>query len=424
MLVFWLLAALMTTLALAFVLVPLLRQRASAGPGALEANLAVLRGQRHEIEADVANGVLPESERDEALNELVERARDDLASPEPAPAPHSSRPWIAVAAVTVAIPALAFGLYAWLGAPDALVPPERAHEAGKLDDLQIEAMVENLARKVRQRPDDARGWSLLARSLAAMGRYDEAAEAYGHLNELAPNEPSILADYADVLGMAQGRSLAGRPYELVKKALAIDPHHRKALALAGTAAMDAGDYAGALGYWQTLATTSEPGSQDEQDVLALLDELRQKAAAAGKPLPAAGRAAHASPPAQVAKAPSAPKATSAQALTGSVSIAPAMAAKMNPSDTLFVFARAENGPRMPLAVVRTSAASLPLKFSLDDSMAMAPTARLSGASAVRIEARISRSGNALPQSGDLVGSSMVVKPDAHGVNIVIDKVVP
>ncbi|MFZ3322532.1 MAG: c-type cytochrome biogenesis protein CcmI [Usitatibacter sp.] len=430
MLDFWLLAALMTTLALAFVLVPLLRQRSSAGPGALEANLAVLRGQRHEIEADVANGVLPESERDEALNELVERARDDLASPEPAPAPHSSRPWIAVAAVAVAIPALAFGLYAWLGAPGALVPPERAHEAGKLDDLQIEAMVENLARKVRQRPDDARGWSLLARSLAAMGRYDEAAEAYAHLDELAPNEPSILADYADVLGMAQGRSLAGRPYDLVKKALAIDPHHRKALALAGTAAMDAGDYAGALGYWQTLATTTEPGSQDEQDVLALLDELRQKAAAAGKPLPAASHVARPSPPvakapsATVTKAPSAPEAKSAQALTGSVSIASAMAAKMNPSDTLFVFARAENGPRMPLAVVRTSAASLPLKFSLDDSMAMAPTARLSGASAVRIEARISRSGNALPQSGDLVGSSAVVKPDAHGVNIVIDKVVP
>jgi cytochrome c-type biogenesis protein CcmH len=424
MVVFWLLAALMTALALAFVLVPLLRRRASMGPGALEANLAVLRGQRHEIEADVANGVLPESERDEALNELVERARDDLVSHEPAPAPHSSRPWIAAATVAVAIPALAFGIYAWLGAPGALTPPERAHEAGKLDDLQIAAMVENLARKVRQHPDDARGWSLLARSLAAMGRYDEAAEAYGHLNELAPDEPSILADYADVLGMAQGRSLAGRPYELVKKALAIDPHHRKALALAGTAAMDAGDYASALGYWQTLATTTEPGSQDEQDVLALLDELRQKAAAAGKPLPAAGPVARSSPPAKVATAPSAPGATSAQALTGSVIIAPAMAAKMNPSDTLFVFARAENGPRMPLAVVRTSAASLPLKFSLDDSMAMAPTARLSGASAVRIEARISRSGNALPQSGDLVGSSAVVKPDARDVNIVIDKVVP
>ncbi|HLX24097.1 MAG TPA: c-type cytochrome biogenesis protein CcmI [Usitatibacter sp.] len=413
MVVFWLLAVLMTAIALAFVVVPLLRGRSVAGPGALAANLAVLRGQRHEIEADVANGALPESERDAAMNELVERARDDLASQEPPPLPRASRPWIAVAAVAVAVPAIAFGLYAWLGTPGALAPPERTHEAGKLDDLQIEAMVENLARKVRERPDDARGWALLARSMAALGRYDESAQAYEHLSQLVPGDASVLADYADALGMAQGRSLAGKPYELAKKALEIDPHHRKALALAGTAAMDAGDYKGALGYWQGLAATTDPGSQDEQDVIALLDELRQKAAAAGKPLPGTAPIARAAPPANTGKA-----------LTGSVSIAASVAGKMNPSDTLFVFARAENGPRMPLAVVRTTAASLPMKFSLDDSMAMAPTARLSGASAVRIEARVSRSGNALPQSGDLLGMSAVVKPDAHDVNIVIDKVVP
>ncbi len=424
MAVFWLLAVLMTAIALAFVLVPLLRGRSVAGPGALAANLAVLRGQRHEIESDVANGVLPESERDAAMNELVERARDDLASQEAAPAPRASQPWIAVASVAVAIPALSFGLYAWLGAPAALAPPAPTHESGKLDDLQIAAMVENLAKKVRERPDDARGWALLARSMAALGRYDESAQAYEHLSQLVPDDASVLADYADALGMAQGRSLAGKPYELVKKALVIDPQHRKALALAGTAAMDAGDFKGALGYWQALAATTDPGSQDEQDVIALLDDLRQKAAAAGKPLPGAAPIARAAPPAKIAQAPAATGASTGKALTGSVSIAPSVASKMKPSDTLFVFARAENGPRMPLAVVRTTAASLPLKFSLDDSMAMAPMARLSGASAVRIEARVSRSGNALPQSGDLLGTSAVVKPDAHDVNIVIDKVVP
>jgi cytochrome c-type biogenesis protein CcmH len=423
MVVFWLLAVLMTALALAFVLVPLLRGRARTGPGALEANLAVLRGQRHEIEADVANGVLPESARDEALNELVERARDDLASHESPPAPRTSRPWIAAAAVAVAVPALAFGLYAWLGAPGALAPAVPTHEAGKFNDVQIEAMVDSLARKVRERPDDVRGWSLLARSMASLGRYEESAQAYEHLSQLVPDDPSVLADYADVLGMAQGRSLAGKPYELAKKALAIDPGHRKALALAGTAAMDAGDYPGALHYWQALAATTDPGSQDEQDVMALLDELRQKAAAAGKPLPAPSKIARAAPTPTPAPIPS-PAASSGKALTGSVTLAPAVAAKLNPSDTLFVFARAENGPRMPLAVIRTSAAQLPLKFSLDDSMAMAPMARLSGASAVRIEARVSRSGNALPQSGDLQGMSGVVKPDAHDVNVVIDKVVP
>jgi cytochrome c-type biogenesis protein CcmH len=423
MVVFWLLATLMTALALAFVLVPLLRGRPAPGPSALDANLAVLRGQKVEIETDVANGVLPASEREEALAELVERARTDLASPVDDKL-RTSRPWIAAVVAAFAVPALAFGVYAWLGAPGALEAPIPAGHTGKFSDQQIEAMVDNLARKVRERPDDARGWSLLARSLTAMGRFDEAVGAYEHLSQLEPGDASVLADYADALGMAQGRTLAGRPYELAKKALQIDPHHKKALALAGTAAMDAGDFAGAYQYWQTLAGELDPGSSDQADVNALLDELRQKAAASGKALPAPKAVARANPPAMAASVPAKAASAPGSALTGSVSIAASVAAKINASDTLFVFARAENGPRMPLAVVRTTAASLPLKFTLDDSMAMAPTARLSSASAVRIEARISRSGNALPQSGDLLGTSEVVKPDAHDVKIVIDKVVP
>lgn len=419
MAVFWLLAALMTALALAIVLVPLLRSRSAAGPSTLDANLAVLRGQRREIDADVANGVLPASERDEAMAELMERARGDLVPP--AEPQRAGRPWIATGVVAICVPVLAFSVYAWLGTPGAIDAKPPAHESARLDDPQVQAMVENLARKVRQRPDDVRGWSLLARSLAAMGRFDESAEAYEHLSKLMPDDSQVLADYADALGMAQGGSLAGRPYELVKKALEIDPHNRKSLALAGTAAMDAGDFASAARYWQLLAAELEPGSSDEREVLALLDELRQKAAAAGKPLSASARIARAPSTPGATKTPASP---AASALTGSVSITPAMAAKLGPADTLFVFARAENGPRMPLAVVRTSAKALPMKFALDDTMAMAPTARLSGASAVRIEARVSRSGNALPQAGDLVGTSEVVKPDARDVKIVIDKVVP
>ncbi len=290
MVVFWLLATLMTALALAFILVPLLRGRGTVGPSALEANLAVLRGQRSEIEADVANGVLPASERDEAMAELMERAQGELAraADRPGRAASAKRPWNTMAAVAAfAVPALAFGVYAWLGTPGALDSRVPAHaDASKLNDQQIEAMVDNLARKVRQRPDDPRGWALLARSLSAMGRFDEAVEAYEHLSQLVPDDASILADYADTLGMAQDRSLAGRPFELVKKALEIDPHHRKALALAGTAAMDAGDYANAYKYWQSLAAELDPGSSDQQEINALLDEVRAKAAAAGKTLPA------------------------------------------------------------------------------------------------------------------------------------------
>jgi cytochrome c-type biogenesis protein CcmH len=411
MLVFWSLAALMVAVALAFILVPLLRPRAPAGPSVVEANLEVLRGQRREIEADVANGLLPAEARDEALAELVDRARDDLA---PAPAPAAAaprRPWIAAAIAAIGVPAIAFGMYLAVGAPFAARARRGGHEGAPKSDEQIAGMVDRLAQKVRERPDDATGWALLARSYAALGRFPDAVQAYEHLSKIAPGDAGVLADWADALGMAQGRSLAGKPQELVKRALEIDPQQPKALALAGSAAMDAGRYREAIDYWQKLQALLPAGSGDRTQVEAVISEVRQKAAAAGEALPAPSRSV------VLAAAPGA-------SVSGSVSVAPGLASRVDRSATLFVFARAENGSRMPLAVVRAPASELPLKFTLDDSQAMAPSMKLSSAEAVRIEARISRSGNATPQPGDLVGVSGIVKPGAHDVKIVVDKVLP
>ena len=402
MMLFWILAAAMTLAGLAFVLVPLLRPRAGAGPDAAAANLAVLRSQRRELEADVANGTLPADARDEAMAELVERARDDLAARGDAAGTPASRPWITAAAVGIALPALAFGIYLAVGTPAATDARALARANAPVNDAQMVALVESLARKVHERPGDAQGWALLARSMAALGRFKESAEAYEHLVTLVPGDAQLLADYADSLGMAQGRTLAGKPTQLVRQALGIDPKNRKALALAGSAALDASDFAAATDYFQRLAAEVPADSEDAKQLAAILAETREKARAAGQ------RAAAAAP----------------ATVSGAVRIAPSIAAKVAPSDTVFIFARAEGGPRVPLAVVRASARELPLAFALDDSMAMAPNFKLSSAEAVRVEARISRSGNATPQAGDLVGSSGVVKPGARDVAIVIDKVVP
>lgn len=413
MTVFWLLAVLMTVVALAFVLVPLLRPRRAAGPSAKEANLEVLRSQRREIESDVALGVLPGDARSEALQELVGRAEQDLAEADgSAPAAAQRRPWIAAAIAGVAIPVIAFGIYLATGNPRAMDPAVAARPAG-MSEHDVVAMVDRLAQKVRERPDDVQGWSLLARSTAAMGRFNEAAEAYEHLAKLVPGDANVLADYADALGMAQGQSLAGRPRELIEQALRIDPTHRKALALAGTAAMDAGDYPASVKYWETLAAQLPAGSQDEAQIRQIVAEVRGKAASSGKPV--------AESPKQVAAV---KPAAAGKSVTGSVSIAPQIAAKLQGNETLFIFARAEGGPPVPLAVVRASAKQLPMKFALDDSQSMAPGATISSAQALRVEARISKAGTAMAQPGDLEGKSAVVKPGARDVNVVIDKVVP
>lgn len=414
MLVFWTLATVMTLAALAIALVPLLRARSAVtGPSEHAAALEVLRGQRREIESDIASGILAADARDEALSELVERAGEDLpADSSRAPTAATQKPWIAAGIVAVAIPALAFGLYGVLGTPSALDVKSLA--GAKVDDEQIMAMVESLARKVRDRPDDVQGWALLGRSMATVGRFQEAADAYEHLSKLMPGDPNVLADWADVLGMAQGRSLLGRPREIAKQALDADPKHPKALALMGTAELDAGDFASAVAYWERLRDQLPPSSPDAEEARTIIAEIRGRAAAAGKPLPG-GR---------VAPVASKPVAGAGSSVSGSVELAFSIAAKVSGKETLFVFARAEGGPRVPLAVVRTRADALPFAFALDDSQAMAPGVTISSAQALRVEARISRSGNATPQPGDLVGTSAVVKPGARDVKIVVDKVLP
>jgi cytochrome c-type biogenesis protein CcmH len=427
MVVFWILATLMTAVALAFVLVPLLRARSAVSPSRDAANLDVLRGQRREIDADLASGLLPADAKEEALAELVDRARADLEAAAPAPA-DGRKPWVTASVAALAIPLVAFGVYLAYGTPAATDPRLASRDsAAPVDAQRVAAMVEQLAVKVRERPDDAQGWALLARSMAALGRFDEAADAYARLQKLMPGNADVLADYADTLAMAQGATLRGRPYELARQALAIDPKHGKALALAGTAALDAGDFAGALQYWQALARELPPDSAEATQIRGVLAEVMTRAAAAGQVLAAPPPNAAPATPRTNAVAPraaAAADASAARSISGSVAVAPALASRADPAATLFVFARHENGPRMPLAVLRASAAELPLRFTLDDSQAMSPATRLSSATAVRIEARISRSGNAAPQPGDLVGTSGVVEPGARDVKIMVDKVLP
>lgn len=410
---FWGLALALVLATLATLVVPLLRARPPRErPADADASAAVYRDQKHELDADLASGAISADERDATGAELVSRLGAELAAEAPAPAAPASRaPWITAIVIVALVPAAALLAYLALGRPDAL---DADIARKRFSDAEIVAMVERLAQRMKENPSDPQGWLLLGRSWNALQRYDDAAKAYGEAAARLPGNADVLADWADTLGMTQGRKLAGRPTELIAQALAIDPQHPKSLALAASAAMERGDDKAAVAYWRRLLAVLPPGSEDAQGVRETIAQL--EGGTAGAP-PAPGPA-----PASLPAQPAAP-ASAASRVAGRVVVAPALASRVPPDATLFVFARAPQGSRMPLAVVRRSARDLPLDFALDDSMAMSPAARLSGASSVVVEARISASGTATPSPGDLVGQSAPVAPGTSGIVVTIERVV-
>ena len=423
MLLFWSLATLLVAVTLALLLPPLLRRRrgGAAEPDPDAATTSVYRDQKQVLDAEYADGVISAEEREAAVAELSHRLGEEVGGRAPPARPKLDRrsAWILASVLLVLIPSGAVILYARLGKPEAIAPAARERAAHEMSDSQVNALVETLAQRLKTRPDDAEGWTLLARSYQALARFPEAADAYARVTALVPNDAGLLADYADVLAMTQRRRLEGKPAELAARALSIDPNNRKALALSATAAMEVKDFDRATALWKRLRAQFPEGSEDARQVGSIIAEVEGMKSGRGVPT-ASGDRATAAPPAAPAASPVAP----GPAIAGRVDVSPALAPKVALTDTVFIFARAVDGPRMPLAILRISAKQLPTDYRLDDSMGMAGGTKLSGASSVVVEARISKSGNAIAQPGDLSGKSGPVKPGASGVNVTIDQVVP
>jgi cytochrome c-type biogenesis protein CcmH len=411
MTVFVILACLLTATALLFVLVPLMRKEAVAHPHALrdEVNLMVLRDQMSELDADLAAGTIDATAYQNSKQEIERRVVEDVQPGAALSAASSKRPmaWL----VGLALPALAAALYFTLGAPGGLdatqAPPKNA--AHEVTTEQIENMVASLSERLKSAPDDAEGWGMLARSYNALGRYGQAVDAYAQLVKLVPDNAEVLADYADILAMAQDKSLLGEPEKLVARALAIDPKNVKALALSGSAAFERRDYPAAIAQWKKLQAVVPADSDFGRSTAGSIAEAQRLAGEPALPAPSA-------PDAPVAAA----AAPVAAEVSGTVELDPALRSQVADTDTVFIFARAAQGPRFPLAVLRKQVKDLPVSFVLDDSMSMVPTAKLSGFPQVVVGARISKSGSASPAAGDLEGLVEPVRPGAKNLKIVID----
>lgn len=422
---FWLIASGLIIVILGLLLWPLLRRTNTLVAGEDEKRLSVYRQQFAELEQDHRNGVLTDEQYQIARREMDRRVLDETGSAELAVAGSGGRLSSkgVAAALVVIIPLVSVVLYGKLGSPLAITHPSPsamgAQGGGDGDYLStsgLDALTERLKAKLEQNPTDGVGWALLARAYVELGRHQEAVPIYEKAMQLIPDDAQMLADYADALGVLNGRKLEGRPEALIQQALKADSRNVKALMLAGTVAYNHKEFGRAASYWEEARANLPPDTDPDavQEIMNGIAEAKELGGIRQAPVGSF-------PAAQVKRtAPAGPS----LAITGQVSIAPALAAKGSPMDTLFVFAREMNGPPMPVSIVRATKKDLPFTFQLDDSTSPMPSRKLSDMGTVVIVARLSKSGEAMPKSGDLQGVSVPLKPGAKKVTVVIDQTIP
>jgi len=414
---FWVLLVVLVAVALAILLPPLLRMR-TVTAGGQNLNIALARERLHELEAETAEGALDSTQLDAAREELKSELLLDVEHGDADEASLSGRRDVfGMLAVVIGVPLIAFAMYGFLGDKSAVlgVPmaPERTDTAAQEQDMSIEAMIARLEGRLEQQPDDTTGWLMLARSYSYAQRWADAERAYGRARDLDPQNADVLVEYAGVLGRRANGVLAGLPEQLLREALQVQPQHMNALFLMGHVYFQAQRYQDAVDLWQQVAGALQPDSDDLRQLQGYIAEARGQMGLPPQTAPVA------TPPAPT------PAPAPGKSIHVSVDLDPALASVVAPGDTLFVYARATEGPRMPLAIARVTASELPLTVTLDESMAMMPNMTLATFEQVTVEARISKSGSAMPQSGDIRGTRTPVSPGSdETVEILIDSRVP
>jgi len=421
MTVFWSLAASLSLLALAFLLPPLLRRQRPATTVNQDAlNAEVARERLSELEQDLQAGRLDQDQYDAAREDLERELLSDLGTTAGKAAtprqPRSGR-WAALV-IAAAVPVSATLLYKALGSEPIITllqqqPAAARGQAQSPTQLSVDEMVARLASRLQKDPDNLQGWDMLAKSYTVLQRYDKAVPAYRNVLRLGGGKnPETLADFADALAATSNGVFSDEAGKLLTDALQMDPDNIKALWLAGHWKHQAGDTTAALGYWEHAAGLMTPGSEDSRIIR---DQIRQVREQAGLPPQ--------EPPVMTAAA-TQPAAAGGSSLQVSVSLDPALRGKADPGDTVFIYARAASGPPMPLAIVRKQVRDLPVTVTLDDSMSMAPGMVMSRFPQLTVGARISKSGNAMPQDGDLQGlQTGVQSAGTHALDVVINHVV-
>lgn len=425
MLGFWAILAVFIIIAFAFLLPPLLRNRDTSGIVARkDLTVTVYQDQFAELENDLKNEVISQDQYDQAKVDLEKNLLEDMGKADElddlekvAPSPLSNK--IAAVIIVACMPIASITLYNAWGSGAAAIDPESVPVAVKNEQHKddIEGMVNTLLARLQQDPADGEGWYMLGKTYQFLKKYPEAVNAFEKSLPLGGSQNAdVLASYADAIAMASNRVLTDKAVSVLKQALEIDPRHVKSLWLVGTSAYQEKNYPEALKYWERLVKVLPAGSDEEKQITANIGEVRSLMGmppmANITPSTAAGSVAEGASVVSDAR------------IQGTVSLGGAVASQASPEDTVFVFARAASGPRMPLAIVRKQVKDIPFDFTLDDSLAMNPSMKLSSVPKVIVGARVSKSGNAIPQPGDLEGMSSVLDVSQSApLSLVINNVV-
>lgn len=388
-----------------------------------KANAKVYRDQIADLDREHESGHISDAEWQQSRDELSLRLLEDTSAQDD-PVAKQEKPalWTAVL-VAVALPLSAVGMYLWVGEPDAL-NPMAVQASDKVDPAQLLQMAESLAQKLNDKPDNLQGWVMLGRTYRTLEKFDAAVQAYDRALKLSDDD-DLKLERVEVLAMKSRGNFEGEPWQVIRDILQRDPQNYGALLMAGSASYSHEKYADALKYWQQAR---KPLAADNPDVPGLDEAIASVQQKLGMPAQVAQvpstQVSGVSPSASAPSSSTSNAASHGLTVSGQVTIAEALKGKVKPSDVVFIYATPANGERMPLAIFKTTVAQLPMAFTLDDSTAMTPERKLSVAGEVLVKVRVSKSGNAMPQSGDLAGTLGPVKVGSKGLKLEIKDQIP
>ena len=358
-------------------------------------NVSIYREELDKLEAERQSGLMDEQSYALAHAELRQRLFQDTNEEDDKS--FSKSPKITILGILIFVLILSSGLYFVLG--DATRVAQKNAEKPVTQEA-VERMVTEFAQKMEKDPQNLKGWVMLARSYRILGRNQEAEKAYARAGDFVNSDPQLLADYADVIATNTNGDFSGKPMQLINQALKLDPNNLLALWLSGSASFSTQNYKVAVQTWEKLNSLLPAQSDESRAIQASIAEAREKGH-----LPA-----------------SAPLVMSDKAVSGIVEVAADLQSKIKAGDILMVIAR-KPGERMPVAVLKTDVTKFPMSFALNDALAMNPQMPISQLPEVSVEVRISKTGMAKAETGDLISKPKIVTVGTSKVRLLIDQAI-